>query len=159
MELTWLIVANRSRARILEIQSERSAPTETAAFVNPMGRAHERDLDSDAAGRFYGKGERNQGHSATPSETQAEHETDRFVIELREFLERARNDHRFERLWLVASPALLGQLRTAFPKTLRHCVELEIDKDLTTDTPAEILRRSLEARDAKRSRERASEQP
>jgi protein required for attachment to host cells len=158
MELTWLIVANRARARILEIQSERSQPSERAALVNPLGRAHGRDLDSDAAGRFYGKGEWNQGHSATASETLGEHETDRFVVQVREFLERARSEHRFERLWLIAAPALLGQLRSAFPKPLRSCVELEIDKDLTTDTPAEIVRRALEARDAKRSREQASEQ-
>ena len=37
-------------------------------------------------------------------------------------------------------------------------VEFELDKDLTTDTPGEILRRALDAREAKRTRERASEQ-
>jgi protein required for attachment to host cells len=158
VELTWLLVANRSRARVLEIRSQRDEPIERAALVNPAARAHERDLDSDAAGRFYGKGERQQGHSATASESLGEHETDRFVVELREYLERGRNEHRFERLWVIASPALLGQLRSAFPKALRHCVELEVDKDLTTDTPGDILRRALEAREEKRLRERASEQ-
>jgi protein required for attachment to host cells len=158
MEMTWLVVANRTRARIIEIQSEHGQPTERAALVNPAGRAHERDLDSDAAGRFYGKGEWNQGHSATASETLGEHETDRFVIEVREFLELARSERRFAKLWLIAAPALLGQLRGAFAKPLRNCVELEIDKDLTTDTPREIVRRALEAREAKRLRERASEQ-
>ena len=69
MELTWLLIANRSRARILEVRSLREEPVERATFVNPAGRAHERDLDSDAAGRFYGKGEREQGHSATASES------------------------------------------------------------------------------------------
>ncbi|HEY3177604.1 MAG TPA: host attachment protein [Casimicrobiaceae bacterium] len=158
MTITWLLVANRTRARVLEIQSERDKPTERAAFVNPAGRTHERDLESDAAGRFYGKGEREQGHSATASESLGEHETDRFVIDLREFLDHARSEQRFERLWLIAAPALLGQLRSAFSKPLRQRVELEIDKDLTTDTPAEILRRALDARNAKRARERASEQ-
>ena len=157
MELTWLLIANRTRARILEIQSERDQPIERAAFVNPAGRAHERDLDSDAAGRFYGKGEREQGHSATAGESQAEHEVDRFVADLREFLDHARSEHRFERLWLIAAPALLGQLRNAFSKPLRQRVELEIDKDLTTDTPGEILRRAFDAREAKLLRERASE--
>src|SRR5438128_5443529 len=116
MELTWLLIANRSRARILEVRSLREEPVERATFVNPAARAHERDLDSDAAGRFYGKGEREQGHSATASESQAEHEVDRFTIELREFLDHARVEKRFARLWLIASPAFLGHLRHAFHK-------------------------------------------
>jgi len=54
---------------------------------------------------------------------------------------------------------LLGQLRNAFSKPLRRRVELEIDKDLTTDTPGDILRRALDAREAKRERsERVSAQ-
>ena len=158
MEVTWLLVANRTRARILEIKSERDQPIERAAFANPSGRAHERDLDSDAAGRFYGKGEWDQGHSATASESLGEHETDLFAIDLREFLDHARSEQRFERLWLIAAPAFLGQLRSAFSKPLRQRVELELDKDLTTDRPGEILRRALDAREAKRTRERASEQ-
>ena len=159
MTNTWLLVANRTRARILEIKSVRDQPIERVAFANPAGRAHERDLDSDAAGRFYGKGEREQAHSANASESLAEHETDRFVVDLREFLDHARSEQRFERLWLIAAPALLGQLRNAFSKPLRRRVELEIDKDLTTDTPGEILRRALDAREAKRERSaRASEQ-
>src|SRR5947208_12256203 len=146
MTTTWLLVANRARARVLEIQSVRGQPIERAAFVNPAGRAHERDLDSDAAGRFYGKGEREQAHSATASESLGEHETDRFVVDLREFLDHARSEQRFERLWLIAAPAFLGQLRSAFSKPLRQRVELELDKDLTTDTPDGRLRRGGAAR-------------
>src|SRR5205814_1234478 len=81
-----------------------------------------------------------------------------FAIDLREFIDHARSEQRFERLWVIAAPAFLGQLRSAFSKPLRQRVELELDKDLTTDTPAEILRRALDAREAKRTRERASEQ-
>ena len=149
MAITWLLVANRTRARILEIESERDRPIERAAFVNPAGRAHERDLDSDAAGRFYGKGEREQAHSATASESLGEHEIDRFVIDLRDHLDHARSERRFERLWLIAAPAFLGHLRNAFPKPLRQRVDLEVDKDLTTEKPEEILRRVVETRKAR----------
>src|SRR5437868_8903424 len=140
MELTWLLIANRSRARILEVRSTRETPIECATFVNPAGRAHERDLDSDAAGRFYGKGEREQGHSATASESLGEHETDRFVIDLRDFLERARNEQRFEKLWLVDAPAIPGPLPNAFSKALRQRDGLDLVKDLLPDTPGETLR-------------------
>jgi len=149
MELTWMVVANRSRARILEVRARNETPREAADFVNPAGRAHERDLDSDAAGRFHGKGEREQGHSASASESLGQHEVDRFTVELRDFLDHARSERRFERLWLIAAPAFLGHLRSAFQKPLRQRVDLEIDKDWTTDKADDILKRALETKQAK----------
>ena len=73
MSTTWILCANASRARLFEVVAHSDTPREVADFVNPAGRAHERDLRSDAAGRFYGKGERNQGHAAFPSEDFNEH--------------------------------------------------------------------------------------
>jgi protein required for attachment to host cells len=146
MTITWILAANGSRARILEYREGDSAPQEIADFVNTAARAHERDLQTDAAGRFYGKGEHNQGHVATASEDFGERETEKFAIDLREYFERARNERRFEELWVIAAPALLGLLRRTFPKPLRQKITLEIDKDLTTEPPAEIHRHALAAR-------------
>lgn len=149
METTWLIAANRTRARILEVRALNETPREAAVFVNPVARTHERDLDSDAAGRFYGKGERQQGHAAAPSEDFSDRETERFVNDVRDHLERGRNEHRFERLWVIASPAVLGLLRRACPKPLQQRVEFEVAKDLTMERPEEIFRQALAARDAR----------
>jgi protein required for attachment to host cells len=146
----WILAANRSRARILEVQSNKDIPLERADLANPAARAHERDLESDAAGRFYGKGEWNQGHVATASESLGEHETERFAADVREYLERGRNEHLFEQLWVIAAPTFLGLLRKTFPKPLRQRIELEIDKDLTTEPAREIMRYALEERDRKR---------
>ena len=153
MDTIWLVAANRSRARILAVESLTAAPSEVFDFVNPGARAHERDLQSDAAGRFYGKGEREQGHAATASEDFVDREIDRFVVDLRNYLDHARNEHRFEHLWIIAAPGLLGLLRKAFPKPLRDHVELEVDKDVTTQAPREILRHALEARERPASKE------
>jgi protein required for attachment to host cells len=150
MDIIWIVAANRSRARILEIQPHKDTPLERADLANPAARAHERDLESDAAGRFYGKGEWNQGHVATASESLGEHETERFAADVREYLERGRNEHRFEQLWVIAAPTFLGLLRKTLPKPLRQRVELEIDKDLTTEPAREIMRHALEERDRRR---------
>ena len=147
MDRTWLVAANRTRARILAVESPTAAPAEVFDLVNPAGRIHERDLQSDASGRFYGKGEWNQGHVATASEDFNDRETERYVVDLRNYLDHARNEHRFDRLWIVASPGLLGLLRKSFPKPLRDHIDLEVDKDLTTEQPRDILRHVLEARD------------
>ena len=147
MSTTWILCANASRARLFEVVAHSDTPREVRDFANPAARAHERDLDSDASGRFYGRGE-HQGHAAAPHESTAEHETERFAESLREYLDRARSEHRFARLWVVASPAFLGHLRRNFGKPLAECIELTVDKDFTTDTPTEIFRRALAERDA-----------
>jgi len=149
MAVTWILAANRSRARVLEIRTDDTTPRECADFANPSARAHERDLESDAAGRFFG-GEREQGHGASGGENAGDHETDRFVIDLRNFLEHARTEKRYDHLWVVAAPAVLGLLRKAFSKPLRQHVEVEIDKDVTTEKPGEIVRYVREERKRRR---------
>src|SRR4051812_11078052 len=120
MGTTWILCANAARARLFEVEPHSQAPREVADFVNPAGRAHERDLRSDAAGQFRGRGERHHGHSAFPYENMGEHETERFAESLRDYLDRARNEHRFARLWVAASPPFLGYLRRNFGKELHE---------------------------------------
>src|SRR6186713_1158431 len=68
MGTTWIVCANSSRARLFEVDPHGphgvAEPREIADYANPAARAHERDLRSDAAGRYYGKGERTEGHVA-----------------------------------------------------------------------------------------------
>ena len=66
-----------------------------------------------------------------------EHAADVFAKELVERLEAARNQHRYDRLALIASPRFLGRLRAGMGKELRALVSDEIDKDLSkADTRA-----------------------
>jgi protein required for attachment to host cells len=142
---TWIVCANASRARVFEIVPHSGAPREVEDLANPVARAHERDLRSDAAGRFRGRGEGNAGF---PYESIGEHETERFAESLREYLDHARNEQRFSQLWLVASPAFLGRLRRNFGKALQARVELEVAKDFSRDAPADMLRHVLAEREA-----------
>lgn len=148
MGTTWILCANASRARLFEVVPHSEAPREVADFANPAGRAHERDLRSDAAGRFHGRGERNHGHAAFPYESMGEHETERFAESLREYLDRARSEHRFAQLWVVAAPAFLGRLRRNFGKELRELTELQVDKDFSGDPARDMFRRVLAEREA-----------
>jgi protein required for attachment to host cells len=157
MGTTWILCANSSRARIFEVDPHGphgiEEPREIADYANPAGRQHERDQRSDAAGRFYGKGERNEGHAAAKEEGFGEHETERFVEHLRAELDRARNEHRFGQLWIAAAPAFLGLVRRNFAKELRSLVEVELDRDLTTEQPREVFARLLDARAAHRAKD------
>jgi protein required for attachment to host cells len=156
MPNTWILAADRSKARILEMRNRQDAPVEIADFVNPAGRAHERDINTDASGRFYGKGERVQGHSTSTEVSAAQHEAERCAEQLREYLYHAHAEHRFDKLWIVAAPAFLGVLRDKFPKPLHAITELEVAKDVPMRTPEEIRDIALleRERDAERRAKR-----
>jgi len=149
MGKTWMLVANRSRARLLEVQPGSDTPLEIADFANPEGRAHGRDVRTDADGRLYGKGEHTQGHAAAKEPGLLGHEVERFADELRDYLDHARGAQRFGQLWVAAAPAFLGVLRNKMTHSVRAAVEFEIDKDVSAEAPRDIYRQLRDARDAR----------
>jgi protein required for attachment to host cells len=61
-----------------------------------------------------------------------EQEHIRFAEEIAAYLEHGRTAQEYQRLVLVAAPALLGLLRAELSAPLRTLVAFELDKDLTT---------------------------
>ena len=111
--------------------NERHRPlVEIGDLVDPEGRAHDRDINSDAYGRLYGQGERVQGHSTSNDVSPTQHEAERFAEQIRDYLYRAHSEQRFDKLWIVAPPAFLGILRDKLGKRLHEAIEL--DKDVPT---------------------------
>ena len=60
-----------------------------------------------------------------------EHATELFVKRVSDYLDKARNDHRYDRLHLVAAPKFLGQLRKELGKEVQKLVTSELPKDLS----------------------------
>jgi protein required for attachment to host cells len=139
MSITWLLAANRSRARLFELPNDDDEPVEIADFVHPAGRAHERDLVTEGQGRFWGKGEQHQGHSVVPNVDVARAQSERFAEELRDYLENARTHERFASLWIMAGPTFLGILRDKLTKGVSREVEFDVDKDVTMETAKDIV--------------------
>ena len=75
MPAKCVVVADSNRARIFALQG-RDELSELEDLVNPEARQDERELRSDADGRFYGKGERSEGHVAEPSVSPKQHEAE-----------------------------------------------------------------------------------
>lgn len=127
---TWIIVANRSRARILQAESSDSDTLqEIADMVHPASQLSRQDVISDAPGRFAASvGGR---HSGQP-ETDFKHETaEQFAREIIANLEKGRMQNNFDRLGLVAAPLFLGVLRKKLPNPLAQMVVWELDQDYT----------------------------
>ena len=153
MANTWILAANRSKARIFEMEKLHGPLVEVLDLVDPEGRAKDRDINSDAYGRLYGKGERVQGHSTSADVSPTQHESERFGERLRDYLDHAHGERRFDKLWIVAPPAFLGTLREKLGKQLHAALELEVNKDVPTHSPDQIRDIALAQRERQAERE------
>jgi protein required for attachment to host cells len=131
METTWIVAADSARARIFEMHGSGKDLKEIEDFANPAARAADRDIDSDARGRFYGKGEREQAHTAEPQVDAVDHATELFSKALNDYLEKAHQAHRYDKLRVIAFPKFLGLMRNQMSKQLRQCVTDEVEKDIS----------------------------
>jgi protein required for attachment to host cells len=104
MATTWIVAADASRARILQV-ADRERLVEVDNLVNPDARLQNREIDTDARTRFPG------GNTSDPEVDAVEHRNELFAKRVADYLESARNDQRYEQLVLVAAPKMLGQLR------------------------------------------------
>lgn len=134
---TWLVVANSSLARIFKLE-KKAALVEVAQFEHPESRLHIRDLVSDKAGRT------NESigftrHQYEPRHSPKQIEFDFFAKSLAQYLEESRNKGEFGRLYIAASPTLLGLLRQALHPSTLKLLAGEVDKDMTHMRPDEIL--------------------
>jgi protein required for attachment to host cells len=132
MTTTWVVVAHQAGARIME---HRAGFGKNLTFVsetpNPDGRKRNHEIDSDRAGSTYTATRGLTGQRAMGQEQTAhERVVDNFARELADQIDRARTEHRFDDLILVAEPHFLGRLRHALPKTSLHTVKASVTKDL-----------------------------
>jgi protein required for attachment to host cells len=123
----WVIAADASRARILQVASPGKL-AEVARLDNPEGRMQDRELTSDAHPRFRGS----PGPGSDRQETSAvEHATELFAKRIGDYLEKARVDRRYDELVVIAPPQVLGSLRNEYGKQVGKLVAREVPKDLS----------------------------
>jgi protein required for attachment to host cells len=139
MATTWIIAADESRARVLQVTGQEEHLTEIEDLVNPSGRAQNRELQTDAEPRFSGHGGLGKPGSfptsGPPSDREAQgavdHSVNVFAREVGRYLDKARTEHRYDQLVLVAPPKFLGALRKELHKEVEKLVAEELPKDLS----------------------------
>ena len=138
MATTWIVAADESRARILQVTDPEWHLTEIEDLLNPEGRLQDRELQTDAEPRFNGT----PGGPPSDVERQGavEHSVRVFARELGRYLNKARIAQRFDRLVLVAPPKFLGALRKELHKEVEKLVADELPKDLSWLNAREIER-------------------
>jgi protein required for attachment to host cells len=140
---TWIVTGDSSRARILQVTG-RERLDEIEDFINPKGRMNDRELRTDAHPRFNGHGgvpgsSRTGGPASDREEmSQADLEAENFSREIGRYLDKARTDHRYDELYLVAPPKFLGMMRKELGKEVEKLLREDFDKNLSWFDAREI---------------------
>jgi len=129
MKTTWIVAADSSRARIFERLGTEPKCREIADLANPQGRASNHDLVSDGYG--YNGGGAQQAHIGSPQADAVQHETELFSKDVSRYLDRARIEHRYDRICMIASPQFLGLLRQNLSKEAQKLVAEEVAKNVS----------------------------
>lgn len=132
----WVLVADRSRARLFSSDADGDVLTEIESRLNPDGRAQDRELVSDRASRMPEMAGRPRG--ALEASSAEDHAAEQFARSLRDLLEQGRTRNAYERLALVAPPEFLGFLHGAIGDQVARLVAVEINKNLTGRRAEEV---------------------
>src|SRR5262249_57948295 len=110
MAAIWVLTADGAKARLFAADAPRGALEELETFVNPEGRAKQRELKTDRPGATsprMGRGRR----ASEPDVSPHEHALQQFAKLLVDYLEAGRTGNDFERLPPVPAPPLPRLLR------------------------------------------------
>ena len=131
---TWVLVADRSRARFFLIDTPKGPLKEFEDRVCPEARLH------DGRGIDGARRAGSEHHTFPPPPPAKEQEAVDFAREVATRADAGRMQGDFERLVLVASPDFLGTLRKKLTTPTAKLVDRTIDKNLTQLSPPEIRR-------------------
>lgn len=137
MALAWVLVANQSQARLFEAEKRAGELHELEALIHPESRMNGRDLISDAPGRAfdsYGLGRHAMGNVKDLHRLSGQ----KFAREIAHALERGRVEGRYEKLYIVAEPQMVGSLREALDHPTRAVIAGETGKNLVSCEAKEI---------------------
>lgn len=147
----WLVIANASRARVLEDSGlqgakRRAAPyAHVADLVHPQSRQKGMTLDDDRPGHAHAEGGGQAGTSYAPHTDPRQREHDRFAREVAQMLDEGIAAHRCAGLVLVASSPFLGHLKAHLGEQAKKAIVHTLDADYTSLTDAELAARLAQA--------------
>jgi protein required for attachment to host cells len=137
MKLTWLVVADNSKARIFTVDSRMGPIEEIESIVHTEARLHEQDMTSDLPGRGNGRSGAG-GHAYQDEVSPKEQENINFAKVIANELDVARKNNKFKQFVLVAAPGFLGNLRNQFSAQTQKLACFELAKNLSHLNAKEI---------------------
>jgi protein required for attachment to host cells len=141
MMKNWLVVANASRARVLEASDRPGAYTPVADLVHPQSRMKGGQLASDRPGHVEGIGHGLGSSAYLPRTDPRVREHDRFARQVATALNDGVAQGRCAGLVLVASDPFLGQLKSHLGAQSRKLLLRTVASDYTALRDDELAQR------------------
>lgn len=138
MSITFILVTDSARARILKFDHSDGSLETIADLVHPDSRKRERDLDSDKAGR-HPSGVTGGRHGINREKKRHIAERRTFAGQIVDALESARQQGKFTDLVLIANPRFLGEIRDQLSDACAELVTHTLPRNLVTASTTEIL--------------------
>ncbi|MCB1328781.1 MAG: host attachment protein [Maritimibacter sp.] len=137
---TLVLLANDATARLFENLGPGRGLSEIEDFKARLTQGAEVRY-SDRPGRNAAAP--GMAHHATADQAEAEEAQSRnaFVRAVVAETEDRFRENGFTRFVMAAAPATLGALRAQLPERLRQALVLDVDKDFTAQSPADVVKR------------------
>jgi protein required for attachment to host cells len=139
--VTWVLVADGNQAKVFEHGGPGKGLITVEGLKFEQEPLRAQDINSDRPGRHKGGGIGSRSGMEQSDPVQVREE--RFVKSVAEQLEVMRQQGRFDRLIIAASPSALGDIRPALSDGVKDAVVAELPKDLT-NVPSPQLERHFE---------------
>lgn len=136
----WVVVANGSRARILEkSRAEETDWTEVACLVNPDARSH--GLNTNGNPRSHGIP---RGGGLAPRQDEKEHHREKFCRQIAQKIKEGSESNRIHKIVIFASSPVLGELLDKMEEEDKKLVLNTHSKDLTSLSLSALTKRFRE---------------
>lgn len=128
--ITWILIANGARARILANQGPGKGVHEVDGMEFQQTPLKNSEIMADRPGRSFSSAGTARSAMEPQTDPVKKREAD-FVAEIAQMLDLKLSDNQFDRLIICAAPQALGNLREAMSPQLREKITHELPKDLT----------------------------
>lgn len=129
MSTTWVLIAQGSAARLVEVSKNGQEIALVEEFFHPETAEKGTSVYSDRPGRSYESAGHARHAMAWPTPLD-EHERMMFAKELADFLAKAFAQNRFSQVIIVSAKELLGEIRRAVSRPVSKVITHQLNKDL-----------------------------
>lgn len=136
--ITWILVANRTGAKLFETTGPNKPLQYPREFACPEGRIRGSESYRDQPGRSFNSSTQSHGghgtstprHAYSSEVTHHELAARKFARTLAEMLEKEGLSHRYSKLILVSEPHFLGILKKALSPQVTERITVTLEKDI-----------------------------
>ncbi|MEY8842296.1 host attachment family protein [Cribrihabitans sp. XS_ASV171] len=133
---TWVVITDSEKALFLENQTDGEDPNLEVVRMETQENPSDREQSANRPGRMNDTGV--QQRSAMDDTDWHELAKERFAADLSDILYKQAHKGRFDKLVLVASPQVLGELRKDMHQEVTAKIVAEVPKTLTNHPIDEI---------------------